>query len=548
MLILEFRFPGGRFHATPWDSDVNEGLVEWPPSPYRLVRALVSTAFMRVREFDEVVLRRLITKLASDLPSYQLPRGTLAHTRHYVPSGEAKTGFEWKREKLFDTFVHVEADGVLRVVHPHVELDDTERALLDELLARTSYLGRAESWIEACVSDEWDGVVDAWPQRAREDDAHVDVIRLLAPGTDDDVARLRLETIATRRAILEAELVAKTSAGKKATVPSKAQLAKLEACLPATQFEAIVYETSALRRDGWSRPPGTEWISYRRRRDVFESSPRAAPKRRPTTTPTLVRFGVDSAVLPRFVDALSVAERVHQTLSTSGVPRLFGLAEDGSPAEGHSHAHILLEPDARGRIAGVSLYFRGGVDDEIREGLRRLRRVWGHGGHDLHLVLLGEETIADAERIRPDEGRSAYVGRSSIWQSRTPFVATRYPKASRSGAPKLDADGLQIGSPEHDLLRLLERRGFPRPSRLTRLDHTLIAGRNTRWLSFASERRSGEGRRGPSLPTGFRIAFEEPVSGPIVVGYGAHFGLGSFAPIEAPQAIEGRGAADEVNP
>jgi CRISPR-associated protein Csb2 len=40
MLVVELRFLTGRYHATPWGRNVNEGATEWPPSPYRLVRAL----------------------------------------------------------------------------------------------------------------------------------------------------------------------------------------------------------------------------------------------------------------------------------------------------------------------------------------------------------------------------------------------------------------------------------------------------------------------------------------------------------------------------
>jgi len=43
MLIIELAFLNGRFHATPWGRHVNEGAPEWPPSPYRLVRALYDT-------------------------------------------------------------------------------------------------------------------------------------------------------------------------------------------------------------------------------------------------------------------------------------------------------------------------------------------------------------------------------------------------------------------------------------------------------------------------------------------------------------------------
>lgn len=39
-ISAEIRFPLGRYHATPWDRHVNEGAIEWPPSPWRLARAL----------------------------------------------------------------------------------------------------------------------------------------------------------------------------------------------------------------------------------------------------------------------------------------------------------------------------------------------------------------------------------------------------------------------------------------------------------------------------------------------------------------------------
>ena len=45
MPTLSIRFPAGRYHATPWGHHVNEGLIEWPPSPWRLLRALLSVGY-----------------------------------------------------------------------------------------------------------------------------------------------------------------------------------------------------------------------------------------------------------------------------------------------------------------------------------------------------------------------------------------------------------------------------------------------------------------------------------------------------------------------
>jgi len=40
VIAISFKFPAGRYHATPWGRHVNEGAVEWPPSPWRILRAL----------------------------------------------------------------------------------------------------------------------------------------------------------------------------------------------------------------------------------------------------------------------------------------------------------------------------------------------------------------------------------------------------------------------------------------------------------------------------------------------------------------------------
>src|SRR5258708_11050641 len=97
MIAIEFRFLAGRYHATPWGHHVNEGVVEWPPSPWRLLRALVATYYRaRPSNVTEGHLRRILEELAKP-PSFHLPPAASAHTRHY---DLANRGI-----KFFDTFV-----------------------------------------------------------------------------------------------------------------------------------------------------------------------------------------------------------------------------------------------------------------------------------------------------------------------------------------------------------------------------------------------------------------------------------------------------------
>src|SRR5262245_29971713 len=114
---LLLRFPAGRYHATPWGSHVNEGGVEWPPSPWRLYRALLATGFTKL-DWGEVVpdvARELVYTLASKLPEYRLPPAVVAHTRHYMPV------LRGTPNKVLDTFAHVGSE--LLAVSWGVELD-----------------------------------------------------------------------------------------------------------------------------------------------------------------------------------------------------------------------------------------------------------------------------------------------------------------------------------------------------------------------------------------------------------------------------------------
>src|SRR3984893_16198064 len=94
-VILKLTFPAGRYHATPWGHHVNEGLVEWPPSPWRLLRALIACGY-GTQGWGEMppAAERLIESLAEKLPHYRLPSASVAHSRHFMPLGVLDKGRE----------------------------------------------------------------------------------------------------------------------------------------------------------------------------------------------------------------------------------------------------------------------------------------------------------------------------------------------------------------------------------------------------------------------------------------------------------------------
>ncbi len=209
-----------------------------------------------------------------------------------------------------------------------------------------------------------------------------------------------------------------------------------------------------------------------------------------------------------------------------------GKDDAGNPLRGNGHAFILPEANGtHGRITHVTLYAPMGLDERARRAMDTLRGVWGHRGHAVQLVLLGVGDAADFAGPRIVAGQCPLFVEADTWVSRTPFVPTRHPKASRRGKPKLDDLGLQLGSPEHDLRRLLRAGKFPEPTAVEPVDSTDLGGRRVRWLEFKTLRHRGEGSRGANQGFGFRIVFPETVRGPLAVGYGAHFGMGTFEPV-----------------
>ncbi len=230
---------------------------------------------------------------------------------------------------------------------------------------------------------------------------------------------------------------------------------------------------------------------------------------------------------PLLTQTILLAERVHRALVelSDGSAVFTGCDELHRPLRGHEHAHIFCEsnPGGGGEITNISIYAPRGFDSGEEEALERLAEIYDGQGASTSLVFLGFARPADLVGISP------LFARSRVWLSHTPFLPTRHPKATRAGVPKFDCTGFQIGSPEHELLRLLGLAGFPEPDMMERVDHTRLGEREVPWDAFV-RRREGDERRPAANGEGygFRIVFPEAVQGPVAVGYGGHFGMGGF--------------------
>jgi len=536
VVAIELRFTSGRFHATPWGRHVNEGAVEWPPSPWRLLRALIAVWHRKRPDIPEAMMRALVTSLNAP-PEFRLPPATVGHTRHYLRRYCPKDFRPTERgtDLVFDTFVALEPNEPVVICWPDLELPAEQEQALRSLLEGLGYFGRAESWVEASLNSAWSGTTNCRPlngQAVSERAGERTEVMGWQPEAEYDswrqaaAAQALASLLAERRAAAEA----KGKDPDKVKVSAQARKTRLTP-YPEDLFAALHAETTALREQGWNRPPGSTMIPYLLPSRALEVRPRS---RRPVSRrrPTVARFAVAGTVRPRLTEAIYVGETMRQALmSRSDAAAVFaGKDAEGVPLQGHQHAYVLpADDDDDGRIDHITVYCAEGFDGEAQRALAGVNRLWQSSGRpDLQLVLigLGEPQAYGGPDARA--GQTPQLAGSRVWVSRTPFVLTRHPKLRKNGSPKLRADGTWIDGPEDQLRRALRQQGYPEPTALECLEQAVIRGKPVRWLSFARERRSGAGSRCSALGYGFRVAFAEQVTGPLALGYGCHFGLGQL--------------------
>ncbi len=391
MIAISVNFLAGRYHATPWGRHVNEGAVEWPPSPWRILRALVATWKRTLPDLSQDQVEPIFRALA-DPPEFLLPPASTGHTRHFMPWDK-----NWKsnepdkaKTKVFDTFVAVSRESRLCINWPSVSLSQEQRHTLGAILRNLNVLGRSESWCEGELVDAIDG--DEFMCRPLQDDVppNHDIVRLLCADSERAFADDHVVTVTKKT----------RGRGKtKQTVEERSTIYD-----PAWN---LCMETLQLHKERWSDPPGSRWVPYVRPRDCFKIEPKVRLRQTAMNRRVhVVRYALDSSVLPPVTETLPVAEAARRALMSwygrltenngvRGRSVVFaGKDADGQPLTAHRHAYYLpTDEDNDGRLDHLTVYARSGFGrDEQRacDHLQELRTGRpGEERHPLRLLLLG---------------------------------------------------------------------------------------------------------------------------------------------------------------
>lgn len=364
--VLALQFPTGRYHATPWDRTVNEAAVEWPPSPWRLLRALYSTWRTRAPELTGEVVSGLLDSLQTP-PSFRLPPRGEAHTRHYYP--DQADG----KDKVFDPFAVLDPTAEV-LIRWDVVLAPEHRAALERLCRLLPYVGRADSLCVARVLDD-DPAQGPW----------------LEPGAPGSLAQAATRVLAP---------------------------------LTPLSIDALTLTSAQMRSAGRTTPPGARWLNYRIPGPVAPTTTKPARAHRPP--PTAVRLRFDAPALPTQHQAVTYGHVLHRAvLRWHDAPSatLSGKDDGGARQDGHRHAHYLCLDSDDDRLLDTGVVWAPeGLTDSAVAALGAGRKLT-FGTPGFRPVRVAVEAVGPVYEVAPELTATPASG---TWVSVTPFAPYRH--------------------------------------------------------------------------------------------------------------------------
>lgn len=490
LLVVTIRFLNGSYHATPWGKHVNEGVPEWPPSVWRLVRAIISVWKRTVPELEEQTVWPIIKKMAAELPHYNLPDAQVSHTRHYMPLAK-------KRALVLATFVAT-GDKPVHIIWRNVTLDEEEMAILNQVLANMHYFGRAESWCAASASS-LPQTYNCSPVHELDMPLDVDIVNVLVPKHD-------IKFYDTNKS---------AETGK--------------------DLDHISVTTMALQKSNYIDPPGGIWVQYSRQRNCFEEK-HSHGMTMSRNRVTLVRYAVVGPVRPPIRDTLHIGDLARAAcMSKYGrahngdtSPILSGKDPEGRPLKNHLHASYLPTYETQfSEIDHLTIFAPGGFGRKDLAVLPSVTRLYKYGlGHDVALVFQGLGAAEDFRTV-------PIMEMAGIWVSATPLMLTRHVKHQRSGSGEVRV----VDSPEEQIRAEIKNRyGDSYRLKSVTLDDSPERMHNTNVRPSHFHRRRRRGSIGDGRLYKARLEFEKDVPGPITLGYASHYGLGMFVPAGGPSS------------
>ena len=513
-VVLRQTFPLGRFHANPWRAfPFEDPHGEWPPSPWRLLRAILARSHQLERErgvLCETWRASLVGAFCTSTFSWCLPsfswRGP--GLRQYHPAT-----FEWdppsRTKKVKGRPVNIPGERTYRstLVQDSFWVVGSSKAVSDTGIIW--WIAEGDAW-----SKEHPGLLDACLERMTyfgRAEAITEIQRVENLPSDTNI-----------NCVLE-------------QVPSSNSVPVLVPTQDATlaQVQAVTDDPSVTNS---TVPPGARWLHAKRPTKPPVKLPRSRPRMRKPTR--LVQFAVGTRVSPPPNTIVVVTQRfrgrvIRKFLKGSwqranaaqreAARLLTGKEPDGSPLQDHRHPHArfgVLFDQQTGKAARLLVWRDQPFTDEEQRAIlnaaeQALPLSFARGGaRDPWVVRL----VPLDSQVPPPAGFGDQAHR--CWETISPYVPPRYVH-DRKGRIKPGE------SPEAQLRLELARQGYDTTDVTIRVD-----AQSAEWTQVHRPRRRRDGptnteRRGYHAS----LTFDTPVHGPIALGHSSHFGLGLFVAV-----------------
>ncbi len=495
--VIEVELLSGRYHAHVWgESQFGMAGPEWPPSPWRLLRALAAAWFgARPAPSAEQDRDELLEALGcSGPPELWLPKTSLHELRYYQPV--------W-REASYRPVLHHDhfsvPEGGRFWFKFDVPLSTKQQRLLADLLARIHYFGRSESRARLRVANvelppqKSYRVVPVCLREASQRDEHYISCRVLCTTGDfraSDLWRVR--------------------AGDSGAPGA-----------PPHLVDRLIGKRMPL-------PSGTRWVDYAVPSESLASDIRPArvpaAQHSSTVGVTEIRFRL-SRRIPIPVSLLVALSRAFRDAVVHQYERivpghhsriLTGREPDGTVSRGHQHVYYLPRVKASsGTIDKLAVVIPSGqVTREELDAIVSVGRITLLGESEYPVIAIVEDLVKSRANQEP----------ARRWRSVTPFLLpVRYRWNQR------------FASLEEQMGWWIERLCGGRLLEVARMTGRSGSGWVLPlWAHDYSKGRPGVGRSWRlTRRLGFwlEVTFAQPVALTLPIGADAHFGAGQFTPI-----------------
>ena len=541
MTTIQLTFPWGRYYAHPWG--INPTRLrepEWPPSPWRLLRALVSAWFRAHQgQVPDTHCIALVEALGRELPDIGTGKVSFGNTVHWQPNygaagAEDKADASYKNTRHENHFAAVA--GAVFFRWKNVDLAPELLCTLEALLMELTYFGRAESLCLAEVCEtETTSNDTGWCRPTGGRKISATCRDVFCPNPAD----FRFTDLWSRRA---------------------ANLAPDSPDAPPHLVDTLL--SSDMKADGaawfsYQMPEGwpQKWVvrTPRTAKPVSKPGPSEGPK---VAHYLCLSLQCRVPLLPKFIVPLSEGfrdEASRHLRNSYGKDALsfafFGHPDHRPPDAVGDHQHAFYLPmsapgDPSGFLSNLHIWCPYGFTQSEIEILLRINRLnWGSGKYPVRpvLIALAKEPPGDAPFSM---GRTA----SRLWRSASPFVPPRY-------FYRRDGNRLTLKTkdqPEFQLIECLRALGIQIAGEVRRIPlakHQTATGQ-TLWdivrapceeddtfldtVNVSAHRPGSSDTRERERRVGifFEVEFEKPVALRIpALGHSCHFGLGLFVPV-----------------